>query len=167
MCTFARGQEPSLPKPCHSPASLHLPTLLPSLLPFQGSFGLPWEVWGRGAVSRWVFSQHCSAPGKPCSNLSQSPPPIPPPTWAGTDLSQQASQLWSIQGKQPRRLQAPSSQEAPAQPGSHGGGGCSLAQGLWGWGGAGESRKGRHYSQSHSFLHPLTSLPTDVQSTNI
>lgn len=29
MCTFARGQEPSLPKPCHSPASVRPPTLLP------------------------------------------------------------------------------------------------------------------------------------------
>ena len=28
MCTFARGQEPSLPKPCHSPASVRPPTLL-------------------------------------------------------------------------------------------------------------------------------------------
>lgn len=43
----------------------------------------------------------------------------------------------------------------------------SLDQGLWGWGGAGESRKGKHHSWGASPLYLLAPSPTLMGSTNI
>lgn len=88
------------------------------------------------------------------------PLPLLTPTPTGWDRPQPAGLPALINTGQAAKAAAGSI--LPGGPSSArvtGGRGCSLAQGLWWWGGGGgraeESRKGRHHSQSHLFLHPL------------
>ena len=143
-------------QPCLCP-----PTLLPSHPPERCGKRV---LSGDGSLASTALPQ-----ASPARNSARNPLPLPRPHGLGqTSASRPPSfDQYRASSQDGCRLHPP--RRPQAQPGSHGGGGCSLAQGLWGVGRgrAGESRKGRHHSQNHSFLHPLTRLPTYVQSTNI
>lgn len=120
-------------------------------------------MWGRGAVSpqsRWIFSQHHTAPGKPCMNLSQNPPPTPPaPT--GWDRPQPAGLPALINTGQAAKAAAGS-----ILPGGPSSAGVTWGRGPAAWlggsgGRAGLGRAGKaDTGKAPAMLHSITcSLP--------